>query len=1076
MGREAFLSAVGAQLLLFGGFTPAGGVWVRDSNAPGTLKERQMRIRPTWKSGGPVDYSLNPAASPEGAIPIFQVATSGGTAVGAGTTVASMAAALEAKGLCGEDFDEEARAAVREMLSWRLPEPEASSGAVTALLAFSFDATPACRNLRDCPFPGPSNELLAASVERFFAENAESPVEVYAQWEIASALLRSGRVPAERIHPAGAAGLYMNTVQILEAMMRDLSQQPALERLAVLAHPDHLRRAYRTVLTHLELVKAVVRPSAVVPAMAPFGLDWPTNPSEGSAVDLFLGSPVTVYSQGRALNTSWRDKNLGYFPDADPQVWVHDREVWILYDHWAMAKGITDGIILPRASLIQLHTVAGSCSRDELVTQWTAVLAELTVSVKGLVAMSPFDEHPPPAQDSAKVFIPHSAIFAVVSFQAAAPSLQRSEHLPTAPICSIMYDKSKLAILDRYFMEALYMPQKPRMRVPKLQALSHYCNAQSVVIITPFSRFCAAVSRPVFSRLTPGRLSVLPVENVRNVWPPERPPTTPRLGLGESAPSPWPPASPALTEPVTATGSAQHASFSPALTEPVTVTGSAQRVGFASYITQTAEFGLSAGSSLAAELRAATGNASGADNGSAALDSPASLIGNVSGLRASETAILLDGLERENTLLRQQLTRCMAREKAKGAEADELREKLQGQESQKQQHHEQESASMAAEGERLRGVVEQQGELAEELAARLEALQESSDAQDARVAALHAELSHAQEDVDTLTRELEKVQRFVLPHAPADLSAETPAPAGSTALQISLHRAHLAANHLRLACEAKFETLGLLHKQLRTRLEAATASRESATATAQLTFQSAGRADRVGSVSDSREIPVEESEAPAVLGPGRTLGKVRAGSASRFPLSRNQGAANSEAAGPAAEADRKAVHDDAIAQLTVELQQARAEVERERARAEEAAQKLAGFDDEQLRSAKDLEAARRALRVREVEVRELQLIGKYFAGREKPPSPQEFGAAELAEELRGRCARLAEELERMRNERDLLRTERDRAERWAQAQGEKSGFSCASEANLDLTGADLALALRILEQKKANYSGISVAS
>eukprot|EP00439_Symbiodinium_sp_Y106_P051578 s1829_g6.t2 len=233
--------------------------------------------------------------------------------------------------------------ALRAMLSWRLPAT-APPPLPSALLAFSFDATPQCHSLQDCPFPGPSNELLAATVEHVW--NTSERVEVYAQWEIAAALLRSGRIPPGRIHPAGVPGRYMNTVQILEAMMQDILQrQPASQSLVVLAHPDHLRRAVRTLQTFLGSKARTFPAWAVVPAMAPYSLDWPSNRSCGSALDLYSGVSAVVHSQGSEFLTSWRARNLGYFPDGDPQIWVRSREVWVLYDHWAMAKGIATGII-----------------------------------------------------------------------------------------------------------------------------------------------------------------------------------------------------------------------------------------------------------------------------------------------------------------------------------------------------------------------------------------------------------------------------------------------------------------------------------------------------------------------------------------------------------------------------------------------------------------------------------------------------------------------------------------------------------------------------------------------------------
>ncbi|CAE7949707.1 yadS, partial [Symbiodinium sp. KB8] len=127
------------------------------------------------------------------------------------------------------------------------------------------------------------------------------------------------------------------------AMMQNiLQQQPAAQSLVVLAHPDHLRRAIRTLQTFLGSKARTFPAWAVAPAMAPYSLDWPSNRSCGSALDLYAGVSAMVHSQGSEFLTSWRARNLGYFPDGDPQIWVRNREVWVLYDHWAMAKGEGD--------------------------------------------------------------------------------------------------------------------------------------------------------------------------------------------------------------------------------------------------------------------------------------------------------------------------------------------------------------------------------------------------------------------------------------------------------------------------------------------------------------------------------------------------------------------------------------------------------------------------------------------------------------------------------------------------------------------------------------------------------------
>merc|ERR1712008_333846 len=103
--------------------------------------------------------------------------------------------------------------------------------------------------------------------------------------------------------------------------------------------------------------------------------------------------------------------------------------------------------------------------------------------------------------------------------------------------------------------------------------------------------------------------------------------------------------------------------------------------------------------------------------------------------------------------------------------------------------------------------------------------------------------------------------------------------------------------------------------------------------------------------------------------------------------------------------------------------EARRAVLEEQRCATEAANRLAERDREWLCIAKEAEVLRRTLQVREQEVRELQLVGKYFAGHEQRPSVVEFGLAELTEGLRARCAKLSAEAAQLRVERDVLRAE-----------------------------------------------------
>lgn len=505
-------------------------------------------------------------------------------------------------------------------------------------------------------------------------------------------------------------------------------------------------------------------------------------------------------------------------------------------------------------------------------------------------------------------------------------------------------------------------------------------------------------------------------------WPPERPPATPRSLLSPPAhlqsmhnassstglaASPWGQKAVAVQEPISAAAAAAQQL-------------QAQASSASTRFTHTAEFGQSpsrvAATDVAGNVSSFAGwNATRLDEKrhSPADVSLTSHVGSFSGLRTTESAVVLDSLERENALLRQQLERSTSREKAALLEFEELRRKLELQDQQKHQLDEAETRLHVSETERLRSTVEEQGALAKSMAARVEVLQREHDSHESRTAALQAEITNAQAEMEALIRDVESIQRFVLPTAPID-----PSPPSGASLQDLLSRARAAVTSLRLAIDAKLETLGRLHQQLRSRLEVGVGTSRS---------------------SEVRRGCLESVQTQTT---GATISS--SGSAARG-LSEER---------------------SLVARLEDQLKEARLDVERQRTRADEAIRQLNTEEEEcRLKYAKELDAARRALRVREVEVRELQLIGKYFAGRQ-PPSAQELEAAELAEELRSRVAQLSTELDQLRAERDLLRAERDRADRWAAKQA-GSLNTTAGETSLELSGTDLALAMRLLDSKKA---------
>merc|ERR1712232_86059 len=70
-------------------------------------------------------------------------------------------------------------------------------------------------------------------------------------------------------------------------------------------------------------------------------------------------------------------------------------------------------------------------------------------------------------------------------------------------------------------------------------------------------------------------------------------------------------------------------------------------------------------------------------------------------------------------------------------------------------------------------------------------------------------------------------------------------------------------------------------------------------------------------------------------------------------------------------------------------------------------------------------SSERLLRIRDAEVRDLQLLLKYFSSRppEKTATLEMLEPAEIAEKLRGKCSWLVDQAEKARSERDILQAE-----------------------------------------------------
>jgi len=397
-----------------------------------TLEERLERITPTWKVGGTVDYAYQNNDNEDMARGIAAIFGDKTLSTTAGTTVAQLAQTLETNmgfSMTQDVQDAPSQQALHAMLSWNLPPnkhgEEAATGDLSSwndndnnnddmvLFIFSFDATPVCYSVEDCPLPGPSNELLAATAYRFAQNQTSIPqdpprkVHVIAQWEVASAMeqlsaqqqqfaTETGGAAAQnniQITPVGTPGAYQNSAEIFELMLCEWkktlaatdsdaatatssTQTPTAahtHKALLLAHPDHLRRSLWTAQTILhQQQQHPEEPSSlsflrknktattitncgppiptntrlrIQPAMLPYDLAWPQR-GDNNILNLYDQVPTRVHTQGQDVITHWYDDAyLGFFPDGDPQKWVHRRDVWILYDQWAIAKGIVTGTI-----------------------------------------------------------------------------------------------------------------------------------------------------------------------------------------------------------------------------------------------------------------------------------------------------------------------------------------------------------------------------------------------------------------------------------------------------------------------------------------------------------------------------------------------------------------------------------------------------------------------------------------------------------------------------------------------------------------------------------------------------------
>eukprot|EP00401_Gymnodinium_catenatum_P015754 CAMPEP_0117508302 /NCGR_PEP_ID=MMETSP0784-20121206/26877_1 /TAXON_ID=39447 /ORGANISM="" /LENGTH=497 /DNA_ID=CAMNT_0005303849 /DNA_START=56 /DNA_END=1549 /DNA_ORIENTATION=+ len=437
---NAFMNSVGALMLRFSGFSRnATGSWVKSD--PSHRLERWPYVTPAYKAArqrawvSDAEAELRRIGSGDFLVVLSVAAkdepVDGGIGV-TGTTMADVVRKVEeiwrGEGFSLQSFDGVAAAAFGEMFHFAFDAPRSAllPGRGSAV-AFSFGNSKDeyCRCDADCRYPGLMNEMLAWTLVDYMSEHPNDTV--YAQWEVAVALRRlvqgdAGR--ASRVVQLGgkacnasAASSYLSTADIMNACFQDV-ETDGVRRLLVLAHPDHLPRAYFTAQTALRRAQSKGRFQALrlVPGMAPYSLDWPGHPpgasvGPGSVVDMYANS-TRGYTLSDGTTRSWYptafDSSLGYLAaPQDGQEWVLNRKVFLLYEMWARSEGVYVGAIdsrsfVGRNAVLSLRA-AGTPKSVSVPTLLTYVSLSSAVSAAcglsiGLLCVRMVALHPAPQE------------------------------------------------------------------------------------------------------------------------------------------------------------------------------------------------------------------------------------------------------------------------------------------------------------------------------------------------------------------------------------------------------------------------------------------------------------------------------------------------------------------------------------------------------------------------------------------------------------------------------------------------------------------------------------------------------
>lgn len=423
----------------------------------------------------------------------------------------------------------------------------------------------------------------------------------------------------------------------------------------------------------------------------------------------------------------------------------------------------------------------------------------------------------------------------------------------------------------------------------------------------------------------------------------------------------------------------------------------------------------------------------------------------------SETAVLIDGLERENQLLRLQLDRCFAREKQLRADVEQLKNQQEESDLRSAKYLESEHQASTQDMARIRAEATRSAARVEELAAQLADAERREAVQAQSAKGLQWQVDHAQANLESFTKDIKSLQQSLLPSLEAQTWSsknghDADGAAEQTGLEKAIKQARLALNNLCMVVEAKIETLDLIRQQLRGQLEEKAASTREEGRTGTETGQL--RSTEVLLNTSSRDTNVSRYHAET-----KPLNN-SSPSPSRFrhPVVQLQG--------PVAGGIRR-MHqssNDAVdeSQTIKEIHKTSAD---ERQKSERLAEQLKEVENAHKSALEDAEACRRALRVKEAEVRQLQLLGKYFPTKGQLTT-REMDLAQMVDGLREHCQQLESGKDSLQARCDVLQAERDMALTSSTRAPSAGELRDASEGRYP----DLAIVQKILEQKKAQHS------